>query len=249
MPLAYQIERLKSNGFPLWESPDRRIVLVHADCLEVLPELEAGSVDAVVTDPPWGVANNNANRSRGRGHSPYAPNTDAKDFPPCAGDDSPFDPTPWLIFRNIVMWGANHFADKLPASPFWLVWDRKAGKAADSDTTDCELAWTRGTHYRTVRQFSHMWAGFQRDSEAGNIHLHPMQKPVELMRWSIDWMPKSDIVCDPYAGCCPTAIACIRTDRRCICIEKEEKYWQIGIDRCKREYARTALFDEMEAVP
>ena len=38
-----------------WVSPDGSIVLACADCLDVLPTLEAGSVDAVVTDPPYGI--------------------------------------------------------------------------------------------------------------------------------------------------------------------------------------------------
>ena len=230
-------------NWPEWTSPDGRIRLINADCLEVLPYIEA---DAVVTDPPWGVANNNANKSRGRGNRPYAPSADAHDFAPCAGDDAPFDPTPWLAFRNVVMWGANHFSDKLPASSFWLVWDRKADKAADSAITDCELAWTKGTNYRTVRRFTHMWAGFQRDSEVGNKHLHPMQKPVALMQWSIGWLD-CETVLDPYAGCFPTAVACIRAGKRCIAIEQDADCFATGIDRCKREYARTALFNEQEA--
>lgn len=234
------------SNWPEWTSPDGRIRLINADCLEVLPTLAEGSIDAVVTDPPWGVANNNANRSRGRGNRPYDPNTDAKDFAPCAGDDEPFDPSHLLRFKGIVLWGANHFADKLPASSFWLAWDRKAGKAADSDITDCELAWTKGTHYRTVRMFRHMWAGFQRDSEAGREHLHPMQKPVALMQWSIGWLPDHETVIDPYMGCGPTVLACIRTDRRCIGIEIDPTHYATAVARCEREYARTALFNDQE---
>jgi site-specific DNA-methyltransferase (adenine-specific) len=40
---------------PDWTSPDGSIQLYHADCLAVLPQLEPGSVDAVVTDPPYGL--------------------------------------------------------------------------------------------------------------------------------------------------------------------------------------------------
>ena len=40
---------------PTWQTPDGAIQLYRADCLEILPQLEPGSVDAVVTDPPAGI--------------------------------------------------------------------------------------------------------------------------------------------------------------------------------------------------
>lgn len=47
------ISRLRAAGFRVWSSPDETIVLCHGDCLQVLPLLEPGSVDAVVTDSPY----------------------------------------------------------------------------------------------------------------------------------------------------------------------------------------------------
>lgn len=38
-----------------WVSDDGTVRLIHGDCLAVLPTIERGSVDAVVTDPPYGV--------------------------------------------------------------------------------------------------------------------------------------------------------------------------------------------------
>jgi len=40
---------------PTWQTADGSVQLYLGDCLEVLPTIEAGSVDAVVTDPPYGV--------------------------------------------------------------------------------------------------------------------------------------------------------------------------------------------------
>lgn len=226
---------------PDWQTANGDIRLYCADCLSILPTLEG--VDAVVTDPPWGVNNNNANHSRGRGNRPYDPATNAKDFAPVVGDDRPFDPSPFLDIRNCILWGANHFADRLPSSSFWLAWDRKAGKAADSDITDCELAWTRGTTYRTVRMFRHMWAGFQRDSQAGEEHLHPMEKPIALMQWSLGWLPNATTILDPFMGSGTTGVACIRTGRKFIGIEKEPRYFEIAVKRIEAELSRNAMFE------
>ena len=204
------------------------IVIYHGDCREVLPGLNA---DLCLTDPPWGVGNNNANHSRKRGCSKYDPGQPARDWSPCFGDDKPFDPSPLLRFTNMVLWGANHYADRLPASSFWLCWDRKCEKAADSDTTDCELAWVRGTKYRTTRMFRHMWAGFQRDSQSGENHLHPMEKPVALMRWCLSWFPDAATVIDPFTGSGPVLVAAKLEGRKAIGIELEERYCEIAANR------------------
>lgn len=47
---------------PYWQSPDGRHTLFCADCLALLPALTAGSVDAVVTDPPYGQSNESYDR-------------------------------------------------------------------------------------------------------------------------------------------------------------------------------------------
>jgi DNA modification methylase len=63
------------------------------------------------------------------------------------------------------------------------------------------------------------------------------------MEWAVS-LVDGETICDPFGGSMTTAIACIRTDRRCIAIEKEPKYYEIGVERCKREYKRTELFPQ-----
>ena len=51
---------------PYWHSADGRIVLVHGDALEILPELTPDSVDCVWTDPPYLLSNGGISCSAGR---------------------------------------------------------------------------------------------------------------------------------------------------------------------------------------
>jgi site-specific DNA-methyltransferase (adenine-specific)/modification methylase len=93
------------------------ITIYHGDCREVGSwSNEADAVTALVSDPPYGVGERTARRANGRGNLAAC-----NDFPPVRGDDAPFDPSPWLTFPQVVLWGANHYADRLPASPTWLV--------------------------------------------------------------------------------------------------------------------------------
>jgi len=196
-----------------------------------MPQLEP--VDLVLTDPPYGIGIKTTNANRG--FRPYDPYQKAKDFPPIYGDDKPFDPSILLQFDNLILWGANHYASRLPDSHCWFAWDRKSGKAADSNITDCELAWTKGLPFVTTRIFRHMWAGFQRETEVGKPHWHPTQKPIALMAWCLIFFPKADTILDPFMGSGTTLVAAKQLGRKAIGIEIEEKYCEIAAKRLQQD--------------
>jgi site-specific DNA-methyltransferase (adenine-specific) len=68
--------------------------------------------------------------------------------------------------------------------------------------------------------------------EAQTLRQHPTQKPVALFEYLIrTYTNEGDIVLDNCAGSFTTAIACINTNRKYICVEKDEKYFEIGKNR------------------
>src|SRR5690606_34818674 len=109
------------------------------------------------------------------------------------------------IFPRVVLFGANHFASRLPPTPTWLVWDKRRGTGSDSQA-DCEIAWSNLGG--PARLFSHLWRGAIRDSERGVKRVHPTQKPVALMRWCLEQARPSGIVLDPFLGSGSTLVAC-----------------------------------------
>jgi DNA modification methylase len=73
--------------------------------------------------------------------------------------------------------------------------------------------------------------------------LHETQKPVALFEYLIrTYTNEGDRVLDNCAGSFTTAIACINTGREYICIEKDEKYYEIGKERIERHKAQGKLF-------
>ena len=75
--------------------------------------------------------------------------------------------------------------------------------------------------------------------------VHPTEKPVELFEYLIKtYSNEGDMVLDCCAGSGTTAIACINTNRNYICIEKEQKYYDIMKDRIE---SQTTLKEEGEA--
>ncbi len=108
------------------------ITIYCADCRDVLPQLEP--VDLVLTDPPYGINHPTNYRDRGRGKLTHCNN-----YPQVYGDDESFDPSPFIKIP-CVLWGANYYADKLPISSGWLIWDKERPHNLDQATV--ELAWT-----------------------------------------------------------------------------------------------------------
>jgi site-specific DNA-methyltransferase (adenine-specific) len=75
--------------------------------------------------------------------------------------------------------------------------------------------------------------------------MHPTEKPIELFEWLIkSYTDENDIVLDNTAGSFTTAIACLNTNRNYICMEKEQKYFDIGTKRIKdwHDINKTKLF-------
>lgn len=206
------------------------------DCRDVLPTL--GKVDAVVTDPPYGIAY--AHHGTGKGKH------NVRNVAPIHGDAEPFDPAPLLEFSEVIMWGANHYAQRLPHGR-WLAWDKLAGLAEFDTFSDVEFAWRKGRGKDRI--FSHLWKGICKASEkGGKERWHPTQKPVDLMKWCIGMLPDAaNLILDPYMGVGSTGMAAAAMGRRFIGIEIEERYFTIACRRIEEAQRQRDLFIEPAA--
>ena len=130
-----------------------------------------------------------------------------------------------------IIWGGNYYADWLPASSCWLVWD----KDNSGDFADCELAWT--SFPSAVRIFKWRWNGMlQGDMKNKEERVHPTQKPLPLMKWCIEKYGKDfDVILDPFGGSMTTLVAAKLLGKRAIGIEFDENYCRLGADRLSQE--------------
>ena len=209
---------------PYYEEPG--ITIYHGDCRDILPSLP--KVDLVLTDPPYGIG-----YSHGKGGGKLARSTQF-DHHPIIGDDKPFDPKPFLNYPEVILWGANHYASRLPDSAHWLIWDKRDG-ICTNDQSDCEMAWVKGKG--NARIFRHLWNGMLKASEQGEKRVHPTQKPVELMQWCIQNITTNtyQTILDPFMGSGTTLRAAKDLGRKAIGIEIEEKYCEIAVKRLAQE--------------
>ena len=208
---------------PYFTDEKAGIVIYHGDCREILPMLP--KVDLVLTDPPYGIDHPCDFQSRGRANLARCSN-----YPKVNGDNKPFDPR-WLLGMPSILWGANHFASKLPDESGWLVWDKE--RPDDLDQSTCELAWSNVI--KGVRRLRYLWNGMIRKGDERLYH--PTQKPVELMTWCLQlrWTLEAQTILDPYMGSGTTLRAAKDLGRRAIGIEIEEKYCEIAARRLSQE--------------
>ena len=200
------------------------------DCRDVLPTL--GKVDAVVTDPPYGI-----------GYKSTLCNLGAQDFSEIEGDDGSLDLRPILLLAEYVLaFGANCFPHQLPHRGRWLCWDKRTidGAADKMLGSPFELAWANKTSgYDKIVRVLH---GGVVNADGG-ARLHPTQKPVSVMRQAIQWAASdAATILDPFMGSGTTGVACAHEGRRFIVIEREPAYFDIACKRIADAYAQPRLF-------
>lgn len=206
------------------------------DARDILPLL--GSVDAVVTDPPYGIGearNDNASRSS---------LAQSRDYGSAGWDDKPVDEALMHAVRAAGRWQIIFGGNYYPAAPTscWLVWDKVNG---ENDFADCELAWTNLP--KAVRRIKFMWHGMLRANgeERGD---HPTQKPVGVMKWCIGHLPEpNNLILDPFMGSGTTGVAAVQMGKRFIGIERDPAYFAIACRRIEQAQRQGDLFVEQAA--
>lgn len=214
---------------------DETCRIYHGDCREVMPALDLAGVGLLLTDPPYGISYRSNHNSSRRGK--WARWVRYENMPGILGDDEPFDPSPFLDFPAVALFGANHFADKLPPSRCWIVWDKRDGIGSNNQA-DCEMVWTNFP--KVARVYRHLWSGLLRAGEENvsrGEKLHPHQKPVALLRRIIAYsgIPPGGLVLDPYCGSGSTLRAAKDLGFRAVGIEIEERYCEVAARRLAQE--------------
>ena len=200
-----------------------RATLYLGDCRDILPTL--GKVDAVVTDPPFGLGD----RMKG---GTWADKQPFKDMPIWDSEAPAVETLLDIIAKadRCVMWGGNYFG--LPPSRGWLVWDKAN---AVPTMADVELAWTNLD--RPAKRFNGL---------VGRVEFgHPTQKPLDLMKWTIAQVEHSapaNLILDPYMGSGTTGVAAVQMGRDFIGIERERKYFDIACKRIEDAQRQGDLF-------
>lgn len=203
--------------------------LIQGDCLEVMQE--PGPVDAVVTDPPYGMAF--CSNHRNEKHRPIA-------------NDSSVELLQWACSLAV-----NH------SKYIWMRWDN----LRDIPMPRSLITWVKNNHSMGDLNHEHgrkteVCAFFKGpehffpngrpvdvvDGTRTGNEWHPTQKPVDLMRNVVEWTAGE--VVDPFMGSGTTLVACAKMGRRGIGIELDPDYFDIACKRVEEAYRQPDLFVE-----
>lgn len=195
---------------------EKGITIYHGDCREILPEL--GIYDLCLTDPPYGIGSWS---STGGNSLTFAEAVEINEW-----DNAP----DLALFEEIrrssihrIIWGGNYFLQHLGPCRAPLIWDKGI---RGMHFADGEFAWT-SFDFGTLRIFSFNVA---KGDTKGN-RLHPTQKPLNLMKWCLGFLPDSRSVLDPFMGSGTTLVAAKSCGKRAVGIELSEKYCEIAAQR------------------
>jgi DNA modification methylase len=185
--------------------------------------IDGNKIILMLTDPPYGINMDKGFEGFGGFGKPIA-RRQYKDNWDIRPDKKHFD----LILpraKNSIVWGGNFFADILPQSTHWIVWDKKQTMPTFGD---CELAWT-SIGKKSVKKYEITYNGLIGKEKE---RFHPTQKPIKLFDAIInDYSKENDTIFDPFSGSGTTLIVAEKTNRKCYAMEIEPKYCDIAVKR------------------
>ncbi len=233
------------------------ITLYHADCRDVLPLLEPGSVDLVLTDPMYGVsmpgvAHNHVD-GKGTRRLDFFLNDTPEHAMPLALDVCDPRRRCFSMTASLYVWcGHRQFGPLVDLfegaglSTRFLVWAKKVvcsappGSGWPSGAELCVFGYPRKGRTWTHRgkdtlKSNVIVSDSFRHGQPGKVD-HPMQKPVRIIAPQVQASSnRDDLILDPFAGSGTTGRACKDLGRRCIMVEIEEKYCDIAARRLEQE--------------
>ena len=186
--------------------------LIHGDCLEILPTLAAGSVDAVITDPPYGCGKADWDN----------------DFP-----IKWYEASKCVALMVVIITGSQGLADTIPlvgddfidVIAAWNMNGMTRSNIGFGNWLAAVIAVGKPRQGQNVLKFT----------TKDKIEGHPTPKQIEYMTKLIYRLTDpGDTILDPFMGSGTTGVACHLTGRNFIGIEIDETYFKIAEKRINK---------------
>lgn len=236
----------KSNGFT-WPTQDNPVEIVHGDCLKFMKKIDDCSVQAIITDPPYGMSFVSGQRV-----------VEKKGFDGIANDERPFV---WFLydgarilaeggvlicfcrwdvaeaFRLAIEWSGLRVIDQ-------LIWDRVRhgmGDLKGAPAPQHDMMWLacKGKYTLPDKRPTTVYRHQRVD---GDKMVHPTEKPVPLMEHLIkDYTRPGDLILEPFGGSGSTGVAAWQQGRRCIMTEISETFVAVQRKRLEKLRGTTVL--------
>jgi site-specific DNA-methyltransferase (adenine-specific)/modification methylase len=203
--------------------------------MDILPTLD--KVDAVITDPPYGILSGGA---KGKGCGAGKLKNRSLNTANCEWDIAPSNNDIMSIISHgvdAIVWGGNYFS--LPSCRGFLIWDKQQPW---ENFSAAEFAWSTLDKPSSIFRFS------ATSVDRGQDNTHPTVKPLPLMKWCIEQCKNNpQTILDPFMGSGTTGVAAVQMGRKFIGIEREQKYFDIACRRIEDAQKQDDMFVMLEA--
>ena len=253
--IGYETKPCRRCGGVLPLGEKMKIELYQGDCLEIIKNIPDGSVDMILTDPPYSSGGKSVRERQQSTSVKYADNGyhGMNDLPEFSGDN--MDQRSFIFFMRMVFAIARakskkgsvlaSFCDwrQLPAltdavqAAGWIwrgivVWDKKISRNIPGRyRNDCEfIVWaTNGKKAVEYTPGNKAMPGVYRISSVlAKTRLHQTEKPTELLEELLRICPEGGTVMDMFMGSGSTGKACVNARRNFIGIELDPLYFEVA---------------------
>jgi len=215
-----------------------KIELYNFDNMELMAKYPDNYFDLAIVDPPYGIDSKISTTSSLNKGNKFAQLYNEKRWDKFRPENEYWNEL-LRVSKNQIVCGGNYFAEKLPVSRGWIVWD-KQGEGVTS--VNNELMWTSfDVSIKTFSRCHGLDKGFM--AKGTDKVFHPTQKPVKLYKWLLDNYAKpNDKILDTHLGSMSIAIACHDYGFELVGCELDKEYYDKGIQRVKNHVSQQKLF-------
>jgi site-specific DNA-methyltransferase (adenine-specific) len=210
---------------------------LHGDAFEILPDVPDGSVDLVLTDPPYGIDYQSNRRVVWEKLPKFQGDRDLEWL-------SVFVDEAYRVLANhrhlycFCRWDRYPvFAEaisrrfQIKNALVWVKSNHGSGDLRGAYAPQYEMVIFAGKGRRQLRGKRHPDVLLKHAAVSSRARKHPVQKPVDLLRFLIEKSTKpGEVVLDPFAGVGSTVVAALQTGRRYLGIEIDGRFYGEGVE-------------------
>ena len=204
------------------------------DCMEHLTKCPDNYFDLAIVDPPYGINRDGQTETFTKLAKHKRKAFEYKDWDASPPNQEYFNEL-MRVSENQIIWGGNYYANNLPNSSCWLIWDKGQ---RDFTLADAELAWTSFKKSVRIYEISRAKA----KAENGKDKIHPTQKPVSLYTKLLrKWAKAGDLILDTHVGSASSLIACKELGFDYVGYEIDKEYYEQAKRRLERAFRKYEL--------
>jgi site-specific DNA-methyltransferase (adenine-specific) len=214
------------------------LTITNEDNMLLMARYPDNYFDLAIVDPPYGIDSKISTTSTLNEGNKFAQLYNEKRWDKFRPENEYWNEL-LRVSKNQIVCGGNYFAEKLPVSRGWIVWDKQGERMSSVNN---ELMWT--SFDISIKTFSKNH-GLEKGFMAKGVYkvFHPTQKPVALYKWLLDkYAKQGDKILDTHLGSGSIAIACHDYGFDLTACELDKEYYDKAMERITNHKKQIKLF-------